>query len=105
MKLPAREKTDRMARGFVLVASIVSRPFRQVAFVIFTVSGAAAGPGLSVTVVVRVTPNHEAVIVTVVCAVTGDVRTGKSAVALPWFTTTSAGTRTSAVLLLRSCTV
>jgi hypothetical protein len=54
MKLPALEKTLRIAFGFVLVALIVSRPFFQVAVRIATLSGGAGGPGVSVIVVVRV---------------------------------------------------
>ena len=38
--LPEDEKTVRIAFGLVLVASIVSSPFFQVAFVILTTSGA-----------------------------------------------------------------
>ena len=55
----------------MLVASIVSRPSFQGAFLIATRSAAAGAPGVTVTVVVRVMPNHVAVIVTVVVALTG----------------------------------
>src|SRR6185295_3962268 len=83
MKLPALEKTLRIAFGFVLVALIVSRPCFHVAVWIATLSGAAGGPGVSVIVVVRVMSNHFAVIVTVVFALTGEVVTGKALLALP----------------------
>jgi hypothetical protein len=92
MKKPERPNTLRIAFGFVLVASILSSPFFQVARVIRTVSAAAGAPGETVSVVVRVTPNHVAVIVTVLVAVTGDVVTGNAAVACPPLTTVSAGT-------------
>ena len=58
MKPPERPKTDRIAFGFVLVASIVSRPASSVAFLIATRSAGAGAPGVTVTVVVRVMPNH-----------------------------------------------
>src|SRR5215210_7081132 len=89
MKLPALEKTLRMAFGFVLVALIVSRPFFHFAVWIVTLSVAAGGPGVSVIVVVRVMSNHFAVIVTVVFALTAFVVTGNAALALPWLTTRS----------------
>src|SRR6478672_3459674 len=94
MKSPELENTDRIAFGFVLVASIVSRPAFQVAFVIRTVSAAGGAPGVRVIVVVRVIANHDAVIVTVVVAVTGDVLTANAPVDWPPLTTVSAGTRT-----------
>ena len=75
MNPPVGPKTDRIAFGFVLVASIVRSPRLHVAFLIATRSAAAGAPGITVTVVVRVTPNHDAVIVTVVLAVTGEVLT------------------------------
>ena len=57
-ELPALENTDRIAFGFVLVASIVSRPAFQVAFVIRTASAAGGAPGVTVIVVVRVIANQ-----------------------------------------------
>src|SRR3954454_9576269 len=101
---PPPMKTDRIAFGFVLVALIVSRPFFHVAVWIATRSGAAGGPGVSVIVVVRVMSNHFAVIVTVVLALTGLVVTGNALLALPLLMTRSAGTWTSAGLLVESCT-
>ena len=55
-------------------------------------------------VVVRVMSNHFAVIVTVVFALTGLVVTGNAPSAWPLLTTVSAGTCTSAGLLVDSCT-
>src|SRR3954452_2542928 len=97
-------KTDRIAFGFVLVALIVSRLFFHVAVWIATRSGAAGGPGVSVIVVVRVMSNHFTVIVTVVLAPTGFVVTGNALLALPLLITRSAGTWTSAGLLVESWT-
>jgi len=105
MKLPALEKTLRIAFGFVLVALIVSRPRFHVAVWIATLSGGAGGPGVSVIVVVRVMSNHFAVIVTVVFALTGAVVTGNALLALPLLMTRSAGTCTSDGLLVESWTL
>ena len=75
MKLPAAEKTLRIAFGFVLVASMVSRPFFHVAFVILhDVRGRRRARCSTVIVAVRVTPNQLAVIVTGVGAVTARSR-------------------------------
>src|SRR5215210_1122740 len=104
MNSPEAEWTLRIAFGFVLVASIVSRPFFQVAVVIATRSGGAGAPGVTVMVVVRVIPNQRAVIVTVVEAPTADVVTGKKPFDWPPLTTSSEGTWTTAGLLLESCT-
>src|SRR5215211_2889228 len=104
MKAPEREWTDRIALGFVLVASIVSRPAFQVAVRIATRSGGAGAPGVTVIVVVRVTPNQVAVIVTVVLAPTDEVVTGKAPLDWPPLTTVSDGTCTTAGLLLLSWT-
>src|SRR5215813_5918529 len=93
-----------MAFGFVLVASIVRSPAFHLAFVITTLSAAAGAPGVRVIVVVRVTPNHAAVMVTGVVALTADVVTGNAPHAWPPLTTVSAGTATSAGLLLESLT-
>ena len=59
---------------------------------------------MSVIVVVRVMSNHFAVIVTVVFALTGFVVTGNASLGLALATTVSAGTWTSAGLLVESCT-
>jgi hypothetical protein len=103
-KLPWAEKTLRIALGFVPVASIVSSPFFQVALVIRTVSEAGGVPGFTVTVVVRVTPNQLAVIVTGVGLLVGEVARLNVLVAALALTTTSCGTRAIAGLLLDSCT-
>src|SRR5215210_6423575 len=104
MNPPEREWTLRIAFGLVLVAWTVSSPFFQVAVWIATRSGGAGAPGVTVIVVVRVTPNHRAVIVTVVVVDTGDVVTGKKPFAWPPLTTSSDGTWTTAGLLLESWT-
>src|SRR5262249_7159789 len=102
-----------MAFGFVLVASIVRSPAFHLAFVITTLSAAAGAPGVRVIVVVRVTPNHAAVMVTGVVALTADVVTGNAPLAWPPVTTrragprwtpVAAGTPRSAGLLLESLT-
>src|SRR5947209_12421547 len=80
-----------------------SRAF-HLARVIVTRSGAAGVPGETRMVVVRVTPVHCAVIVTVVVTATGDVVTGNAPLAEPPLTTVSAGTLATAVLLENSCT-
>src|SRR5438067_8564199 len=100
MKPPDCVYTDRIAVGLVLVASIVSSPSLHLAFVILTTSAAAGAPGLTVTVAVRVTPNHAAVMVAVVVVVTAEVVTANAPVEAPPLTTTSVGTWTTAVLLL-----
>src|ERR1700710_476234 len=82
MNPPDGPKTLRIAFGFVLVASIFRRPAFQVAVLIFTVSAGGGVPGFTVSVVVRVTPNHVAVIVTAVVVATGEVATGN--VPLDW---------------------
>jgi hypothetical protein len=91
-----------MAFGLVLVAWIVSRRAFHLAFVIVTRSAGAAAPGVTVIVVERVTPNHLAVMVAVVVADTAEVVTPKAPLAAPPFTSVSAGTCTTAVLLLDS---
>src|SRR5262245_64420984 len=93
-----------MALGLVLVASILSRPDFQLAFVMCTTSEDGGDPGVSVIVVVRVTPNHLAVMVTVVDALTGDVARLNVPVELLALTTVSCGTRATAGSLLNSCT-
>ena len=60
--------------------------------------------GFTVIVVVRVTPNHVAVMVAVVVAVTADVVTANVPVDEPPLTTVSDGTWTTAGLLLESWT-
>jgi hypothetical protein len=72
MNPPDDVNTLRIAFGFVLVASIVSRPDFQRAFVILTTSAAGGVPGATVTVAVRVTPNQRAVMVTVRAEPTAD---------------------------------
>src|SRR6476659_6441291 len=104
MKLPCDEKTLRIAFGLVLVASIVSRPRFQLAFVILTTSAAGGLPGVMVTVAVRVTSNQRAVIVTGVDELTGDVARLNVLVDVLALTTVSCGTRAIAGLLLESCT-
>ena len=88
----------------MLVASIVSRPDLHRAFLISTRSGGAGAPGLTVTVVVRVTANHAAVRVTVVVTLTAEVVTGNAPLDAPPFTTVSDGTWTTVGLLLDSAT-
>src|SRR4051794_28265944 len=83
---------------------MISSPDFQRAFVIVTRSAAGGVPGVTVIVVVRVTPTHAALMVTVVFDVTGVVLTGKAAVAAPPFTTVSLGTCTTAGLLVDSRT-
>ena len=104
MKLPDAEKTLRIAFGLVLVASIVSSPLFQVAFVILHDVGGRWGPGVTVMVVVLVTPNQLAVIVTLVAVVTVEVARLKVLVAVLALTTVSCGTRAMAGWLLDSCT-
>jgi hypothetical protein len=105
MKPPDCEKTDRIAVGFVLVASIVSRPAFHLAFVILTRSAGAGAPWVSVSVAVRVTPNQVAVMVAVVVVVTAEVVTANAPLAVPPLTTAFAGTCTRAGLLLESSTI
>src|SRR5262249_26807429 len=93
-----------MAFGFVLVASIVRSPAFHLAFVITTLSAAAGAPGVRVIVVVRVTPNHAAVMVTAVVALTVDVVTGNAPLAWPPLTTVSAGAPPSPAALPRRLT-
>jgi hypothetical protein len=83
---------------------MVSSPRRHVAFVIVTRSAGAGAPGVTVIVVVRVKANHDAVIVTLVVVVTGDVATAKVPLDAPPLTTMSAGTLATAGLLEESCT-
>src|SRR5439155_14495168 len=83
---------------------MVSRRAFHLALVIATRSAAAGAPGVSVTVAVRVTPNHVAVMVAVVVALTEDVLTAKAALDFPASTTVSAGTWTTPGLLLESWT-
>src|SRR4051794_7689948 len=97
-------KTLRIAVGFVLVASMVSSRAFQRAFVIVTRSAAGGVPGVPVMVVVRVTPNHAAVMVIVRFEVTDFVLTEKAALAAPPLTTRSAGTCTTAGSLVDSRT-
>src|SRR5262245_22883579 len=104
MKAPDCEKTDRIAVGLVLVASIVSSRCFQRAFVIATRSAGAGAPGLTVTVAVRVTPNQVAVMVAVVVAPTAAVVTANAPLEAPPLTTASDGTWTTAGLLLASWT-
>src|SRR3954470_23012222 len=78
---------------------MISSPDFQRAFVIVTRSAAGGVPGVTVIVVVRVTPTHAALMVTVVLDVTGFVLTGKAALAAPPLTTVSLGTCTTAGLL------
>src|SRR3954453_14427282 len=78
---------------------MISRPDFQRAFVIVTRSAAGGVPGVTVMVVVRVTPTHAALMVTLVLDVTGFVLTGKAALAAPPLTTVSLGTCTTAGLL------
>src|ERR1700712_796923 len=71
MKLPVVVNTDRMAFGFVLVASMVNvppgpGPGFHCAFLMTTLSFAGGVPGATVTVVVAVFPNQVAVRLTVV---------------------------------------
>src|SRR3954454_10212978 len=74
---PPPMKTERIAFGFVLVAWTVSWPLMPTcfhcAFVIRTTSGGGGVPGVTVTVTVAVLPNHVAVILTGVAAVTREV--------------------------------
>src|SRR4051794_6595499 len=83
---------------------MISSPDFQRAFVIVTRSAAGGVPGVTVIVVVRVTPTHAALMVTVVLDVTRVVLTGKAALAAPPFTTVSLGTCTTAGLLVDSRT-
>jgi hypothetical protein len=105
---PDSEYTVRIALKFVLVASTSSRHPGgrgwQRARWIRTVSAAAGAPGLTVSVVERVLPNHVAVIVTDVCAVTELVVTAKVLLDAPLLTTTSEGTDATAGSLLLSWT-
>src|SRR5262245_20697016 len=94
-----------MALGLVLVASMRRRRAFQVARVIRTTSvtgGVVAGTTVSVPV--RLTPKALAVTVTVVLALTLPVVTGNAPDDAPPFTTVSAGTVTTAGLLLVSVT-
>src|SRR4051794_25989226 len=95
----AGRELGRVAFAFVLVASTRSRPLDHVARLIATRSGAAGAPGLIVSDVVRVTPNHDAVMVATCVLVTAVVATAKAALAAPPLTTTSGGTTTAALLL------
>src|ERR1700750_474894 len=105
MKPPDGEYPERIAGGFVLAAGIGSSRAFQRAFVIATRSACAGAPGVTVTVVVRVTPNHVAVIVTVVVAARGDVVTANAPLEAPPLTKVSSGTcRTAGLLLDRSTT-
>src|SRR5262245_53135014 len=104
MKPPDEVNTLRIAFGFVLVASIVSRPDFQRAFVIRTTSAAGGVPGATVTVAVRVTPNQRAVMVTVRAEATGEVLRLKAPEDLLAETTVSDGTWATAGSLLVSCT-
>src|SRR3954447_488353 len=97
-------KTLRIALKFVLVASTISSPDFQRALVMVTRSVAGGVPGVTVMVVVRVSANHDAVIVTVRVEVTADVLTGNAPLDAPPLTTVSAGTFTTAGLLVDSCT-
>ena len=104
MNPPERSKTDRIAFGFVLVASMVSSPFFQDAFLIATRSAAAGAPGVTVTVVVRVMPNHRAVIVTGVVALTAEVLIANAPLDARPLTIALAGTcRTAGLLLAILC--
>lgn len=102
MKLPDDEYTVRMAFGFVLVASMVRSPDFQLALVMRTTSAAGGAPGVTVIVAVLVTPNHEAVTVTLVLLDTGAVDRLKVPVDALAFTTVSWGTCATAGLLLAS---
>ena len=88
----------------VLVASILSSPCFHLAFVIATRSAGVGAPGVTVIVAVRVTPNHDAVMVTVVVTLTNEVDTANVPLEAPPLTTTSVGTCTTAALLLDSWT-
>src|SRR5688500_62689 len=93
-----------MAFGLVLVASIVSRPRFQVAFVIRPMSAGGGAPGVTVTVAVLVIANHLAVTVTLVDVETAEVARLNVPVDALALTTVSCGTRATAGLLLDSCT-
>jgi hypothetical protein len=69
-----------------------------------TVSAAAGAPGLTVSVVERVLPNHVAVTVTDLCTVTELVATANVLLDAPLLTTTSEGTDATAGSLLLSWT-
>ena len=84
---------------------MVSSPAFHLALVIVTRSAGAGAPGVTVSVVVRVTANQVAVIVAVVVVLTAEVVTANAPLDAPPLTTVSAGTRTTAGLLLDSWTV
>jgi hypothetical protein len=67
----------------------VSSPCFHLAFVIATRSAGVGAPGVTVIVVFRVTPNHDAVMVAVVVTLTADVDTAKAPLEAPPLTITS----------------
>src|SRR3954447_23633336 len=100
-------KTERIAFGFVLVASTVSTPLMPTgfhwAFVILTTSGGGGVPGVTVTLAVW--PNHVPVIVTGVAAATREVAMLNVQLDRFWGTVISDGTdATAGLLLLRKTT-
>src|SRR4051794_29636978 len=102
-------KTERIAFGFVLVASTVSTPLMPTcfhwAFVILTTSGAGGVPGVTVTVTLAVLPNHVPVIVTGVAVATREVAMLNVQLERFWGTVISDGTdATAGLLLLRKTT-
>src|SRR3954451_2003435 len=93
-----------MALKLVLVASTISSPDFHRALVMVTRSVAGGVPGVTVIVVVRVSANHDAVIVTVRVEVTAEVLTGNAPLDAPPLISVSVGTCTTAESLVDSWT-